>query len=1305
MPREDAQLSAAKRAYRSAKEVGNRREEARWANVIGDIFKNRGEYVESLKWLRIDFKISSDSLSDKDLLPTCQSIGEIYLRLQNFEDALHYQKEHLRLAKEANDLVEQQRASTQLGRTYHEMFMRSDNDHAAIHNAKRYFKSAMGYAQSLKENPPSNRSFLKEYIDAHNNIGMLEMDLDNLEEAEKFLTKGLQICNEEEVNDDDDARSRLHHNLGSVYTELRVWDKAREHIKKDIMICKQIGHLQGEAKGYINLGELHYRVQKYEEALLSYQKALDLAKTMEDEDALADQINGNIRIVKQAVTVMHDMKKEEQNLKKLRRKINDARGTSNERKCLRQQMTSIDLLIDKASMICAWSKHREFAKMKKRIASELIDKEKLSDSYLVIGESYQKLRKFNKAKKWCTKSLEIYKLIGNLEGQALAKINIGGVLDSDGDWMGAFNAFEEGYRIAVQASLPSVQLSALENMHYSHTIRFGNVEEARRLQLEIDNLKQLNDVELGAQNVNKDCCPETETEGSDYMSDGGSDVSVSPQKNRDLHAEKPVSGTEEWEDEPLISVVQSNDKVVKQNMDCVGRISSMYEASPRCSSKSISNPQTSVGRKRVRLVLSDDEEELCNDVECRGRLNSNSIEVVATSNENKAKDDAGLACEYQDVLVFPSKCDNSFCSPVLLEESACSYKYSSSKEADQDRTHFKTASNNENRIKIKMEDDFVFIEPEPCMLGCELNIEALKSQAACSYYLQLPAEKRSNGLLPVIGQFEADGRALTNTEAIERFKSTIDSKDFIEASIGGWVQKRLIKAYVECCSNISQPPNMKLVKKLYNFEVSEDEVIVSNCELQDMSVLPLLDALQEHNTIATLDLSHNMLGNGTMEKLNQVMTLSNQKYGGFTLDLHCNLFGPTALFQICECPVLLNRLEVLNISGNRLTDACGSYLYTIVTNCKALYSLNIERCCITTRTIQKLCDALDLNLNLSHLSIGYNNPISGHTIISLLTKLSALQRFSELNLSGLKLNKPSMDSICKFLRSSSLSGLFLGATNIGCDEASQLTESLFSGTQELLKLDLSCCALTPRYFDRLKSHVIAFACILELNLGGNSFGSQGGKALASVLMNSSCCIKVLTLNKCCLGLSGIVHIVKALTENNSVEELDLGANVTQEERETLNCESKSKDSLPPPEQPCPKLDEKKDEGAQLEQFELDTMYEEHLEVADSDDDTIMPELATSGISNTCPDQRPLNTESLSHRSFQGLLKAIANAKNLRLLDLSSNGLSSHLVDELYNAWSSSLRSSMTYKHWNDHVLHLSVHGKICCGIKPCCRRD
>lgn len=219
----------------------------------------------------------------------------------------------------------------------------------------------MELAQTIKENPPSERvTFIKEYVDAHNNLGMLEIDLDNLDEAEKILRRGLEICDEEEVAENDDTRSRLHHNLGNVYLEQRRWEIANEHIKKDILICKQIGHCQGEAKGFVNLGELYYRTQKYDQAIATYQKAFDLAKLLEDENALADLIGQNIKTVRDAITVMNELKKEEQNHKKLERHTEMARGKGSERKCLLKQNSSLDCLIEKSRMILLWLKVRCF---------------------------------------------------------------------------------------------------------------------------------------------------------------------------------------------------------------------------------------------------------------------------------------------------------------------------------------------------------------------------------------------------------------------------------------------------------------------------------------------------------------------------------------------------------------------------------------------------------------------------------------------------------------------------------------------------------------------------------------------------------------------------------------------------------------------------------------------------------------------------------------------------------------------------------------------------------------------------------
>jgi len=75
------------------------------------------------------------------------------------------------------------------------------------------------------------------------------------------------------------------------------------------------------------------------------------------------------------------------------------------------------------------------------------------------------------------------------------------------------------------------------------------------------------------------------------------------------------------------------------------------------------------------------------------------------------------------------------------------------------------------------------------------------------------------------------------------------------------------------------------------WQVSEDEVVVSDCGLQDLSIMPFLDALISHKTIAVLDLSHNILG--TYFPVTQVI---------FVLSLHrASLF-----WQHCRNQLQLN---------------------------------------------------------------------------------------------------------------------------------------------------------------------------------------------------------------------------------------------------------------------------------------------------------------------------------------------------------------------------------------------------------------
>ncbi|KAG2306175.1 hypothetical protein Bca52824_025923 [Brassica carinata] len=1318
-------LAAAKRAYRTATEVGNRSEEARWANNVGDILKNEGEYVEALKWFRIDYDISVKYLPGKDLLPTCQSLGEIYLRLQDFEEALIYQKKHLQLAEENNDTVEKQRACTQLGRTYHEIFLKSEDDCDAIQSAKKYFKKAMELAQALKEKPPPGESgsFLEEYINAHNNIGMLDLDLDNPDAACEILKKGLEICDEEEVKEYDAMRSRLHHNLGNVFLELRRWREAKEHIKMDIKICHQISHCQGEAKGYINLAELHNRMQNYGDALMCYGKASTLAKSMQDESALVEQIEQNIKIVKKAVKVMEEMREEERRLKKLSAEMTDAKGTSEERKSMLQVHTCLERLIEKSSMVFAWDKHLEYSKRKKKISNDLCDKEKISDAFLVVGESYQKLRQFRKSLKWVGRSYEGYKAIGNFEGQALAKINIGDGLDCIGEWTQALKEFEKGYRIALKANLPSVQLSALEHMHYSHMIRFGNAKEARDLKEKIQNLESEHGerVEYGTE----DECSETDSEGHGNISIDRPNACSSPDLQTSNSPEsEPLADLDEANDDvPLISFLQPGRRLSKRK-----QFSGKQDVETDQTKKDFSAPadsqQTVSGRKRIRVILSDDESETEYELGCpRGSLHKVTSQSKEVSDESmyfdgavNCKDKPAIqdhveegSCSYTSLRPTKVAPDVNNCKPLTnnkaVESTGCGIKGSQCEAGESNSTQCKHGSALVNfHAYSKSDDQKIQIEIENVHMAldsCSGTDESVKVELTCLYFLQLPDDEKSKGLLPIIHHLEYGGKVLKPLDLYEVLTGSSENV-VIEASVSGWVHKRLMKLYMDCCQNLSENPSLKLLKKLYISEV-EDDINVSECELQDVSAAPLLGALHVHNTVAMLDLSHNMLGNGTMEKLKQLFASSNQMYGALTLDLHCNRFGPTALFQICECPVLFTRLEILNVSRNRLTDACGSYLSTILKNCRALYSLNVEHCSLTSRTIQKIADALDPESGLSQLYIGYNNPISGSAIQNLLAKLATLSSFTELSMNGIKLSSQVVSSLSALVRTPSLSTLLVGSSGIGTDGAIKITESLCYQKEETVKLDLSCCGLASPFFLKLIQDVTLTSSILELNVGGNLITEEGISALGMLLANPCSNIKVLVLNKCHLKLSGILCIIQALSDNKNLEELNISENAKMDETLFGEAVNGSSEMRQKEHGACESITsigcdtkhhcQNPDKAQALCESNMDC---DDLEVADSEDEQVEEQTATSS-SLSLPGKNHIIKE---------LSTALAVANQLQILDLSNNGLSVEALEKLYIAWSSSeSRTGIAQRHVKDEIVHFYVEGKMCCGVKPCCRKD
>jgi tetratricopeptide (TPR) repeat protein len=261
------------------------------------------------------------------------------------------------MAKELKDLVEQQRASTQLGRTFMDMYEQKDCV-TALPKAKKYLSMAMELARVLKANPPVDKvspsSFVVELVDAYNNLGMLKMVVEEPDVACKLLQQGLALCEEEEVGQTDAARTRLHHNLGRLHLEQRQWDLAMKHILKDIEICQDLPHPQGEAKGLNNLGEVHFKCQRYMDALQCYHRALNIVQKLQDEDHLLSIVQANIEVVQQAMPKMKEFQEALKQHSGLQKKVETAKGSVSERRLYQLEFKALQSLLAQAHELQAW---------------------------------------------------------------------------------------------------------------------------------------------------------------------------------------------------------------------------------------------------------------------------------------------------------------------------------------------------------------------------------------------------------------------------------------------------------------------------------------------------------------------------------------------------------------------------------------------------------------------------------------------------------------------------------------------------------------------------------------------------------------------------------------------------------------------------------------------------------------------------------------------------------------------------------------------------------------------------------------
>lgn len=249
-------------------------------NVIPVIFKSVRYnklaedflYKETEKSHRYAFAALNHSYLPSDKARSMYNIAEAYFINNDFDNAIYWYKNALRLNKSLLDYSKTADCFANIG---------------IIFEIKGDFDSAL--------NNYNEAYLFYELIDKHkgmamilNNIGILHTSQGNYEKGFEYFQKSLKI--EERIGNKEGISYSLN-NIGLVNRKMGRHDKAIEYYEKSLIIKEELEDYHGVAITSINIGKVYEENEDYYEANIKYNLALKNYKKINNLEGTATALN------------------------------------------------------------------------------------------------------------------------------------------------------------------------------------------------------------------------------------------------------------------------------------------------------------------------------------------------------------------------------------------------------------------------------------------------------------------------------------------------------------------------------------------------------------------------------------------------------------------------------------------------------------------------------------------------------------------------------------------------------------------------------------------------------------------------------------------------------------------------------------------------------------------------------------------------------------------------------------------------------------------------------------------------------
>ncbi len=282
---QDSAIHYYTKALEIAKDIGNKKMEARCYNHIGIVYYSQADYDETLKFFNKSLEIKK-KIGDKGGIANsynnigliARKNGELARALRNFRDAAEIRKKMLNALSD-NEWEKREKSLMTVGKAY----MNIGNVHYQLGDypqSLKTYKKSISYFDSV--------DYQKGISGCYNNIGNIFEEQENYLKARDYYSTAAEIYEKEgELKN----LGTTYNNIGETYLKENKFQKARQYFNKSLKYRNKVNDKLGLSAVYSNQATAFLRVGKIDSAMSKINEALKIDYEIDYKQGICEDLN------------------------------------------------------------------------------------------------------------------------------------------------------------------------------------------------------------------------------------------------------------------------------------------------------------------------------------------------------------------------------------------------------------------------------------------------------------------------------------------------------------------------------------------------------------------------------------------------------------------------------------------------------------------------------------------------------------------------------------------------------------------------------------------------------------------------------------------------------------------------------------------------------------------------------------------------------------------------------------------------------------------------------------------------------